>query len=638
MIQNVKFCSTILLCCFLLLCMKKYSLGQALNLWRKSKSCQSSDPNFEKYLFLALRLYVLPQVDPEAKYIKTKEFAAYCTNLFIDLLENALEILDQQTNAAIEEGQISKGTRDNYRYPLRHFMEWLQQQVWWRELVPQQNTDKDVAPFRIKLASKPTKGKLPTYGLTKATLPQHLLEELDAFQQFRLTGGQSTRLSWRERRESGERRICKPKLTLVKPSTYIGNEQAILRFLGWFSKEHSSEEMHLELLTDSDLLDDYVCWMTETRGVSYSTGVCIAGVGVAIAKWLNYHKSTRRNWLDIPIVLELQDLEQEYAEIYAQEKRQHEAEKWAQKKLSHKAARQTVQYLQRLCASNYGKHHKETGEFLSHGTRSASAVARAWQTYLFVKILVYCPIRQEELRNFKLGQTLFRKEDEQGNPYYDVKLKEHKLSSVTGKSRHYRLPAILTEDLDLWIYKWRPLIVESVKTLEGWMEFWGYGGGKIERIRSRLEAAKQGIVVERVTNSIEQYIEQETTRLQGAENRIAAWPSAKANLESHNYLFFLLAKHEPESFGQPHYVASVWRLVTLAIARGTKTLFGEERWTNPHALRHIAEGHIRQAGKSNITAAFGALIGHSKEMGDKYAEQVISEYELTEHIVDNWWE
>jgi len=618
--------------------MKKYSLSHALNLWRKSESFQKSDPNFEKYFCLALRQYVLPQVDAEAKALKPKQFDAYCTRLSIDLLENALEIFDQQTDVAIAAGQLSKETRDNYRYPLRRFMEWSQRQVWWHEMLPQQTTDKDVAPFRVKLAPKPTKGKLPTYGLTKADLPQHLLEELEDFQQFRLTGGRSMRISLRKRRENGERRICKPRLTTVKPSTCKGEEQSILRFLGWYTKEYPGAEIHLELLADPDLLDDYTYWMTDTRGVSHSTGVNMVGVGVAIAKWLNYHKSTRRNWLDTPIVLELQDLEREYAEIYAQEKKQHEAAKWAQKQLSHEAARQVVQYLQRLCAPNYGKHHKEKGEFLSHGTRSDSAVARAWQTYLFVKILVYCPVRQEELRNFKLEETLFRKEDDHGKPYYVVKLKEHKRSSVTRKPRHYRLPGILTEDLDLWIYKWRPLIVESVKTLEGWMEFWDYGGGKVERIRSRLEGAKQGIVVERVINSIEQYIEQETMRLQGAENRIAAWPMAKQNLESHNHLFFLLAKREPESFGKPHYVASVWRLVNRAIARATKTLFGEERWTNPHALRHIAEGHIRLVGKSNIAATFGSLIGHSKEMGDAYAEQVISEYELTEDIVDDWWE
>ncbi len=79
-----------------------------------------------------------------------------------------------------------------------------------------------------------------------------------------------------------------------------------------------------------------------------------------------------------------------------------------------------------------------------------------------------------------------------------AKFWEHKRSSITGKPRHYRLPAILTEDIDLWVYKWRPLIEESVKTLDGWKEFWGYGSGKAERIRRRLEAARQGIVGDKV--------------------------------------------------------------------------------------------------------------------------------------------
>jgi hypothetical protein len=242
------------------------------------------------------------------------------------------------------------------------------------------------------------------------------------------------------------------------------------------------------------------------------------------------------------------------------------------------------------------------------------------------------------VRNLKLGETLFRKEDKQGIPYYVVKLKEHKRSSITHRPREYKLPAILTEDLDLWVYKWRPMIEESVKTLEGWIEFWGYGSGKVERIRARLEAAQQGVVGEKVEAPIDRYIQQEEARLQGAENRIAAWEIAKANFESHNYLFFITGKRDPQSFGKPHYVASIWKMVNRAIATATLALFGEARWINPHALRHIAEKHIRQIGKSHIAHAFGTLVGHSKQMGDEYAAQITSEYELTEDIVDDWWE
>ncbi len=619
--------------------MKSYSLSHVLNLWRKSKQAKQVGNDFEKHLSIALRLYVIPELDAQAQNLKTRQFAAYCNNFSVDRLKDALLIFNQQTEIAIGKGLLSEGTRDNYRSTLKRFLEWVEGQVWWRELFPVPVTDEDVAPFRVRLEPKPTRGKLASYGLTWSQLPEHVVQQIEAFKEFRLTGGKNLRRAARGRQERRElERVRKPRVVSVKPTTFKKEEQAVLRFLGWYVQEYPDSELNLELLTDVNLLDDYTYWATQTRGVSYSTGEHMVGTAIAIAKWLNYDKSKRRSWSDVPIVLELQDLQSEYSEIYQQENQILTEKKWKLKKLTHQEARQVVQYIQSLCAPNYGRHNKETGEFLSHGTRPKSAIARAWQTYLIVKLLVYCPVRQEEVRNLKLGDTLFRKEDKQGIPYYVVKLKEHKRSSTTHKPREYKLPAILTEDLDMWVYKWRPLIEESVKTLEGWLEFWGYGSGKVERIRARLEAAKQGVVAEKVEAPIDKYIRQEEARLQGAENRIAAWEVAKANFESHNYLFFITGKGDPKSFGKPHYVASIWKMVNRAIATATLALFSEARWTNPHALRHIAEKHIRQIGKSHIAHAFGTLVGHSKQMGDEYAAQITSEYELTEDIVDDWWE
>ncbi|MBD1929933.1 hypothetical protein H6F74_27420 [Trichocoleus sp. FACHB-90] len=620
--------------------MKSYSLGHVLNLWRKSKEAKLVANDFEKYLSIALRFYVIPELDTLSQNLKTRQFAAYCDEFPAARLKDALEIFNQQTSIAIEKGQISEGTRDNYRSTLKRFLEWMERQVWWRELFPVPVTQEDVAPFRVSLEPKPTRGKLASYGLTWSQLPEHVVGQMQALKEFRLTGGQNLRQAARSLRERRElERVRKPRVVPVKPSTFQYDEQAVLRFLGWYAQKYPDCELNLELLTDVNLLNDYTYWATKTRKVSHSTGEQMVGTGIAIAKWLNYDNSQRRDWSDIPIVLQLQDLQSQYSEIYQQEKQILTQEKWKHKKLTHEEARQVVQYIQSLCApKNCVRHNKKTGEVVSHQTRRKSAVARAWQAYLIVKFLVYCPVRQEEVRNLKLGETLFRKEDDQGIPYYVVKLQEHKLSSITHKPREYKLPAILTEDIDLWVHKWRPLIAESVKTLEGWTEFWGYGSGKIERIRATVEAARQGIVAEKVEAPIDKYIEQQEARLQGAENRVAAWKVAKTNFESHNYLFFIIGKGDPNSFGKPHYVASIWQMVSRAIATATLALFGEARWTNPHALRHIAEKHIRQIGKSNIANQFGTLLGHSKEMGDQYAAQITSEYELTEDIVDDWWE
>ncbi len=79
----------------------------------------------------------------------------------------------------------------------------------------------------------------------------------------------------------------------------------------------------------------------------------------------------------------------------------------------------------------------------------------SWQHYLLVAILLYCPVRQREIREYELGKTLFREPDG-----YWVKLgpDDHKTGSKTGKGREYQLPPHLTEDLDRWLQDWRPKI------------------------------------------------------------------------------------------------------------------------------------------------------------------------------------
>jgi hypothetical protein len=488
-----------------------------------------------------------------------------------------------------------------------------------------------------------------------------------------------------QRRHRQEGEVRRPRVKAVTLSTFKSNQERLLRFLGWYVEHHllskphldlltcvnchlQSElhwqlltnykqqllsdayleylfefkrnllfELHLELLTDINLLDEYVYWAIENRGVSYATGNGIAGTAIAIAQWLNYNKSTRHNWSDIPLILNLKDLRNEYAEDYAHEKEQRQAEKWARKELSHKEARQVVQYLRSCCAPYVRLSSGKTeGNDKYLQKKSTFDIARMWQNYLFVKILVYCPVRQEEIRNYVLGETLFRREDEEGNPYYEAYFKNHK-RAATSPDRNYRLPAILTEDLDMWIYKWRPLIKESIQTLEGWMEFWGHNPKKIERLRQRIAAAREGFISKRAKISPEEYIQKKERILSGIERRLAGWETAKNNLESHNHVFFMFGKRGIEAFGKPFSIDNFWEVFGRAIANATQALFGEAKWTNPHALRHIAEKHIRQIGKSHITEQFGTLIGHSKETGDQYADQITSEYELTEKIADNWW-
>ena len=621
--------------------MEQYTLSHALKLWKTSIDALNVGINFDKYLSIALRQYVFPELDPNAQNLKVEEFASFCDQLPATQLKGALDIFDRQFEKAVEKGRTARSTGRNYRSTLRQFTQWLEKQAWWHCLFPDPVVT--VCPFREKISKSPkTRERHSPYGLSEDNLPSHVLKQLEEFKEFRLTGGRSIRRTASEQktsRKEGEAR--RPKIDAVKPSTFQRNKESILEFLGWYFQKYPHSELNLELMTNMDLLDNYTHWAIKTRGVSHSTGVHTLEAAIAIAKWLNYDKSTRRNWSDIGLILDLQDLRNEYAQKYAKEKIQLEAEKWSRKKLTHPEAQQVVQYLRELCAPYITRRDTKTGEPSKYPTkRRTSVVARSWQTYLIVKMLVYCPVRQEEIRNLALGETLFRREDDEGNPYYEAYFEEHKRAnqdSSHSKPRHYRLPAILTQDLDMWVYKWRPLIQELVETLEGWMELWGYRLDKVERLHQRIEAAQQGILPKTAKISLEEYIEYQKLRLKGVERRINAWEIAKSNFEANDRLFFVFGKHETEAFGKPVDRDTLWIIVRRAFAIATQTLFGEARWINPHALRHIAEKHIRQPGRKDITESFGIFIGHSKKMGDEYAEQITSEYELTEEITDDWW-
>jgi hypothetical protein len=629
---------------------KFYTLSDALEIWKQSSESRQSEANFEKYLKSALKRYVIPEIDPTAKNLKTKEFHDYCCNLAVSKLAHSLEIFDQVGNEAVEAGHLSKGAKNNYRSALARFLCWMRSQLWWNEKIvesvaryapshPGQTRRKgrrlvDGNPIGRKAGS--------AYRLQEEQITTNLAHQFSVFKQFRLSGGKKEiRL---RRRQPGETvNFHKPFLEKVSESTAKREIENICFFLGWYVnvEGHSSSEAALELLTNIELLDDYNSWSVEERGNSHCTGLKMVESGIAIAKWLNYEKSCRRNWSDIPLVLDLRDLASEYTQIYESEKKKHVPEKWQHKELTHDEARQVVQYLFDWCAPGrkcYMETENGRQKVRSTSTRGTAAVLRSWQTYVIIKLLVYCPVRQQEIRSFELNKTLFRKVDVQGNPYYEVVLDTHKNFAKTGKKRHYKLPSCITCDLDAWIFTWRPIAENAVKSSEAWLKFWGHKLDRLDTLKEKLVKAKEGITSKLVKASNEQHIEYLEQKIKGLENRIAARETCKKNFESHSYVFFLAPNAEPKSFGKPTSIPSIWNLTTVAVSKATKALFGSERvfWTNPHAFRHIAEKHIRKI--DGETKAFGTYIGHSEQMGDEYAEQITSEYEITHSVADNWWE
>jgi integrase len=496
------------------------------------------------------------------------------------------------------------------------------------------------------------KGRLQNYSLQEEQISKDLALELRQLEVFRRFGGKKELIIDSEGNEQEkmlrigrtQRPGSLPKNVEIGAETWRREKKNILLFLGWYIniKSQDAKGLTLLLMLDINLLAEYNFWSIDTRENTHSQSIHVSKAALGVAKWLNFTSSQRRDWSDIDEIVNIRNLMADFQDNYKQEKKVTDPQKWQHKEMTHAEARQIVEQLRAYCAPLSAKYQFDPKAHIHEPwyTRSRAVVWRYWQTFLIIKFLVYCPVRQGEIRTFKLNETLFRRTSESGKPYYVVLTQNHKNYSLTKKKRHYRIPDILTKDIDYWIYECMPEARKAVECLESWMEFWGHKPGSLEQKIEALNIAKEkGVkgIKARSKTSFDDYIKNLEMDIKGLELRIKGWEPSKANIESLEYLFCKTGKRHPHTFGVPLGINNVWAIVTEAVSRATLDLFGEERSlrTNPHAFRHIAEKQVRAAG--NDAAAFGTYIGHSEAMGKIYADQITSEYEVTEEIANGWW-
>jgi integrase len=173
-----------------------------------------------------------------------------------------------------------------------------------------------------------------------------------------------------------------------------------------------------------------------------------------------------------------------------------------------------------------------------------------------------------------------------------------------------------------------------VQTLEGWLELCGDKPEDVHTLQQRLEAAKLGQSQRRVKDQ-EKYIKELEDKLRQLQHRIAAWEAAKANIDANDTLFLSFGGSCPESFGKPLKAQTFYSIVTRAIAKATKDLFGQSKPLNPHRFRHIAIKHCLEI-KGDLDA-LAAYMNHSRETQKKYLDQIFSVYNYTKDFVDDWW-
>lgn len=639
---------------------KNPSLMRAILEFKKSQDAQDY-PEIIKHLQTALKWHVLPELDSifYPAQLKPQEFKRYCSRFPINRLnpDSILEIFEKSFDAAVAAGQLAKSTKGNYSSALGRFLTWMREQTWYLELFPQPLPGKAPAHVRVNGRKPPTCTLHERqYGLKVEELPDHIINELEAWKSFWLQSSsllenpdesspstsEKQKLSQEQRRLKREERrnlatssghgFEKPKVIKISRSTIQRYTSNFFRFFGWCThiEGYDLSELSLELVTDPIFLQDYAEWLLTERGCSFSEAAKLVQAAISVAKWLSFEQSIRRDWSDIPVVVRLQALRAGYTESYRDEKPQLDEQKWSDREITHSQARRVAQHLYSCCAKLSNSGNK----------RRLSALVEAWQVYLMVKILVYAPVRQEELRKLQVGSTLIKVKDSLGVERYAVRIKNYKNFHKTGKFRYYPLPSILIQDLDTWLNVICPMAIEAPKTSESWLLFWGRKESEIEQLQKRLEQAENGLMSEPIRNQ-ENYIAQLNKKLNGLKRRIAYWEQAAANASVCEHVFFSLGGNRPGSFAKPYdddHLSCVTGLVSRAVGRAIKALFKQECFLNPHGFRNIGSKHLRKCGKGRHKDAFSALAGHSVEIDDEYAAQITSDYEIIEEIVDNWWQ
>uniref|UniRef100_B8HZQ7 Tyr recombinase domain-containing protein n=1 Tax=Cyanothece sp. (strain PCC 7425 / ATCC 29141) TaxID=395961 RepID=B8HZQ7_CYAP4 len=224
--------------------------------------------------------------------------------------------------------------------------------------------------------------------------------------------------------------------------------EGIHAFLGWLHRYSpwltSLSELELADITNLDLLQPFISWGINVRKNRYGWAKNVGQTALSVAKFLN-PQARRKDFSDVEQV----ELVREYARYLQEQDRNQEGKDEPEGRLlTFQEAQVIVEYLKKCCAplDKYGDE------------RSFRAQLQAWQRYLIIALLTYCPVRQKEIREMEQGKTLFREADR-----YWVKLKpsQHKAGRRTGKGREYPLPQHLTADLDTWWEKWRSTIPTS---------------------------------------------------------------------------------------------------------------------------------------------------------------------------------
>lgn len=362
--------------------MNTITVAQAIELFEHSEPVQNNE-RLLRDLRTSLRHYVLPHYNYPTGNIKSLQtLNDALAQISLAEFTCAGLCFEATATAFMNKGE-EKQTLDRYQSALRSFVGWLCAQEWYPQAIqPQEERfawhSKSKANIEIsREGKKPLRG-LP-YALRKADLSEALRKELEDLTQF------WTMLEHPKRKDS----------YLRKP-TMDSRLVSLLSFLGWLSNNKGAaiEELNLSLITDLNLLCEFVAWGINERGNSHAWATNIGKASLTVAKWCYGQQSKRRMYRDILEIEEIRDKVSEWSSKARREgKRTVSKSALREKMQTVDELRCVCRYLRRCCAprrTNYVK-------------RSDYTIMQSWQRYLIIAILTYCPMRQREIRELEIG-------------------------------------------------------------------------------------------------------------------------------------------------------------------------------------------------------------------------------------------
>ncbi|MEA5448566.1 site-specific integrase [Leptolyngbya sp. CCNP1308] len=505
----------------------------------------------------------------------------------LSCLQDSDVVLALYLDECVKDGQLSARSASNIKSDFAGFLKFTKQQEYFRLNV--EHSNRKYAPsarsgetFYGVRRGKGKNPKLAPYSLSIDQWSETAQKEHTAMADF-----------W-TRREVGNRQT--PPIRAVSMERHTRNIENFFGFLINVLKgdlatlgitledlktplpslKITKANLSLSLMTEVKLLQRFTEWGLNDRWAgtgyppnSYRWVQGIVSTAKKIAQWLNRFME---DYDEAGAVKVLSRLLKRY-----RQRMKGESSKKEEILPSFSQCAMAVEWLRESCAPRVRRGvprtRRQKKEAFWTYRRKDSAIARSWLRYLMCALLLYCAMRQRELRELELGRTLFRREDA-----YWIVLgpDDHKNGSKTGKSREYPIPDLLTADLDEWLMVWRPKIAAMVA---------------------------------------EKYPQNE---------------------HNPNLVFCSLGSNSSlEMLGQPFKHNNLYSIITYSMYRATSAVFGKGFKVNPHLFRHIAVTHQREHGDPNQREALAEMMGHSLSTAEHFYKKVQS-WRIAQKA-KGWW-